>query len=115
MLHVSSFSQTHGFPAPRFQRWPRASVPPISLPDSAACHGVVDIFDPIPYALNQFSDALPVAAAKPCRSCGGYKIHHPWCPTLGLNVRTAFHPKEDGKSWTIQLAGSSPPSFGGFA
>lgn len=90
MLHVASFSQS-GIRRPQRANAVFKAEVPADLTDSAACHGVVDILDPIPYALNQFSDAFPVAAAKPCRSCGGYKIHHPWCPTLGLNVRTAFH------------------------
>lgn len=93
MLHVSSFSQCGIHRSKRANARGPVEVPAeFVLPDSAARNGVVDIPDLRSHTLNQLSDALP--SALPCTSCGGWKVHWPWCPTLGLNVRVSFHPKK---------------------
>jgi hypothetical protein len=90
--------QTHEPATMRFQRTPRKFVPSnLALLDSAARNGVVDIPYLTAHTLNKLSDRLPAWLVQPCRSCGGYPKHHVWCPTLGLNVLTAVHEKEDGR------------------
>lgn len=93
MLHVASFSQC------RIHRSKRANARgPVEVPANSVTalaepiFVFVDVSDLRSHTLNQLSDALP--SALPCTSCGGWKKHWPWCPTLGLNVRVAFHPRK---------------------
>jgi len=98
MLRSWSFSdptcnfETHGFPAPRFQRWPRASVPSNSVSlqlDPSARQSIDQVKDNI-------TQASPFDFCQGhwrwCRHSG---CNWPFCPPepsdVSANVRAAVH------------------------